>query len=111
MIPQSFLSFRLCDPEPLRSSKLLLHVINKKINLPLYVRSVYGIKIIFDLSYNKKKYFQRSEYSVAVASATRTISNFSNGKQQRAMSFQALNANAYRFDNRDRRRDHSVDLG
>ncbi|KAG4066145.1 hypothetical protein HA402_010347 [Bradysia odoriphaga] len=58
-----------------------------------------------------RKTIKRSEYSVAVASATRTISNYPNGKQQRAMSFQALNANAYRFDNRDRRRDHSVDLG
>lgn len=54
--------------------------------------------------------FQRSEYSVAVASATKTISNFSHGK--RAMSFQTLNANAYRIDNRDRNyRDHSIDLG
>lgn len=58
---------------------------------------------------------QRSEYSVAVASATtKTISNYGPGK--RAMSYQTLNANSIRIDNHhhhhhNHQRDRSVDLG
>lgn len=54
--------------------------------------------------------FQRSEYSVAVTSATtRTFSNFANNK--RAMSYQGLNANGIHRVHKSQNRDHSVDLG